>query len=178
VYTSLSLKIQRAYIIWRGAGMSIQGVRTCGDYMFSGHTVALTMLNFFITECKCGETASVLRFYVELMDFFFSFFFLIFVFDCWHLSFPVEKIPIQTLSNRTILFCRFQSIIREFSLSVFRFRLFQFCMAPMIGWWNVESSSLIFFLLPCIKLLQWGYAHWKELFGCTYYQRLEPIRTW
>nr|CAD7596773.1 unnamed protein product [Timema genevievae] len=39
-------KVQQAYVIW------FQGVRTCGDYMFSGHTVALTMLNFFITECK------------------------------------------------------------------------------------------------------------------------------
>ncbi|KAL3282363.1 hypothetical protein HHI36_005549 [Cryptolaemus montrouzieri] len=46
----LASKLSRAYFIWCGAGMSIQGVRTCGDYMFSGHTVALTMLNFFITE--------------------------------------------------------------------------------------------------------------------------------
>ncbi|XP_017892834.1 sphingomyelin synthase-related 1 isoform X1 [Ceratina calcarata] len=49
-YMDLYNKIAMAYVIWRGAGMSIQGVRTCGDYMFSGHTVALTMLNFFITE--------------------------------------------------------------------------------------------------------------------------------
>lgn len=51
-YVELYNKIAMAYVIWRCAGMSIQGVRTCGDYMFSGHTVALTMLNFFITECK------------------------------------------------------------------------------------------------------------------------------
>ncbi|KAF7398360.1 hypothetical protein HZH66_006257 [Vespula vulgaris] len=49
-YVELYNKIAMAYVIWRGAGMSIQGVRTCGDYMFSGHTVTLTMLNFFITE--------------------------------------------------------------------------------------------------------------------------------
>jgi hypothetical protein len=50
VFGDLATKLSQAYVIWRGAGMSIQGVRTCGDYMFSGHTVALTMLNFFITE--------------------------------------------------------------------------------------------------------------------------------
>jgi len=43
-------RLSQAFMIWQGGGMSIQGVRTCGDYMFSGHTVTLTLLNFFITE--------------------------------------------------------------------------------------------------------------------------------
>lgn len=50
LFADLARRLSQAFIIWRGAGLSIRGVKTCGDYMFSGHTVALTMLNFFITE--------------------------------------------------------------------------------------------------------------------------------
>lgn len=49
-FADLLTKIEQAYTIWTNAGLSIRGVRTCGDYMFSGHSVVLTMLNFFITE--------------------------------------------------------------------------------------------------------------------------------
>lgn len=32
--------------------MSLHGVRSCGDYMFSGHTTVITMISHFITECR------------------------------------------------------------------------------------------------------------------------------
>ncbi|KAB5555887.1 hypothetical protein PHYPO_G00039290, partial [Pangasianodon hypophthalmus] len=50
VYGDMWAKLQRAVAIWSGFGMTLTGVHTCGDYMFSGHTVVLTMLNFFVTE--------------------------------------------------------------------------------------------------------------------------------
>ncbi|XP_068613223.1 sphingomyelin synthase-related protein 1-like [Brachionichthys hirsutus] len=49
-YGDTFAKIQRALAIWSGFGMTLTGVQTCGDYMFSGHTVVITLLNFFVTE--------------------------------------------------------------------------------------------------------------------------------
>lgn len=54
-YGSWMERLSQAYLIWQGGGMSIQGVRTCGDYMFSGHTATITLLNFFITEYTSGN---------------------------------------------------------------------------------------------------------------------------
>ena len=51
-YGDLYSRVLRAFDIWRGFGMSLQGVKSCGDYMFSGHTSIITILNFLITECK------------------------------------------------------------------------------------------------------------------------------
>ncbi|XP_061613207.1 sphingomyelin synthase-related protein 1-like isoform X3 [Phyllopteryx taeniolatus] len=50
MYGDTWAKLRRAVAIWSGFGMTLTGVHTCGDYMFSGHTVVLTLLNFFVTE--------------------------------------------------------------------------------------------------------------------------------
>ena len=39
LYTSWYSRLTRMYEIWIGFGMSIQGVQTCGDYMFRTPTL-------------------------------------------------------------------------------------------------------------------------------------------
>eukprot|EP01127_Copromyxa_protea_P009947 TRINITY_DN238_c0_g1_i1.p1 TRINITY_DN238_c0_g1~~TRINITY_DN238_c0_g1_i1.p1 ORF type:complete len:395 (-),score=56.99 TRINITY_DN238_c0_g1_i1:69-1217(-) len=47
---SFEAMLDHAWSITKGGGMAMNGVRTCGDYMFSGHTVMLTLLNFMLVE--------------------------------------------------------------------------------------------------------------------------------
>ena len=78
MYGDMWAKLHRAIAIWSGFGMSLTGVHTCGDYMFSGHTVVITMLNFFVTECEWVTSFEQRRkkklkfFVVKMFLFFFS----------------------------------------------------------------------------------------------------------
>jgi len=59
MYNSEWQRIVRATEIVTGFGMTLTGLQTCGDYMFSGHTAYLTIFNHLITECKfdCTKNA-------------------------------------------------------------------------------------------------------------------------
>ncbi|EFC45151.1 hypothetical protein NAEGRDRAFT_48624 [Naegleria gruberi] len=48
--TTFDDKLKRALEITFGFGMSIMNVKTCGDYMFSGHMSMITILNYTINE--------------------------------------------------------------------------------------------------------------------------------
>jgi len=50
VHTTAIERIWRVAYIAVSGGMTINGNRICGDYMFSGHTVIITVLNLFIDE--------------------------------------------------------------------------------------------------------------------------------
>ncbi|KAI1708245.1 phosphatidylcholine:ceramide cholinephosphotransferase 1 [Ditylenchus destructor] len=48
--------LQQSFQIWFRVGLTIfGGKRTCGDYMFSGHTATITLLNHLITEYTPSE---------------------------------------------------------------------------------------------------------------------------
>nr|XP_022327960.1 sphingomyelin synthase-related protein 1-like isoform X2 [Crassostrea virginica] len=43
-------KFQRILVVYSGMGMKIGGMKTCGDYMFSGHTITITVATLTAIE--------------------------------------------------------------------------------------------------------------------------------
>ncbi|KAL5018907.1 hypothetical protein ScPMuIL_004629 [Solemya velum] len=76
MYGDTWVKLRRTLEIWMGFGMTLQGVRTCGDYMFSGHTVIITILNFFITEYTSRRQIYFLHTFTWVLNVFGIFFIL------------------------------------------------------------------------------------------------------
>ena len=58
---SLAARFKKATLIFIGQGMSSFGVKTCGDYLYSGHTCTLVLATHFINECKLRTGSDVLR---------------------------------------------------------------------------------------------------------------------
>ncbi|KAK7111697.1 sphingomyelin synthase-related protein 1-like isoform X2 [Littorina saxatilis] len=75
-YGDMWSRVQRTFEIWKGLGMTLQGVKSCGDYMFSGHTVIITTLNFFITEYTPSDSCYYLHLASWVLNIFGIFFIL------------------------------------------------------------------------------------------------------
>jgi hypothetical protein len=44
--------MKRIMVVYSGMGMKVGGMKTCGDYMFSGHTITMTTATLIAIECK------------------------------------------------------------------------------------------------------------------------------
>uniref|UniRef100_A0A7E4UVG7 SAM domain-containing protein n=1 Tax=Panagrellus redivivus TaxID=6233 RepID=A0A7E4UVG7_PANRE len=97
-YGNLAAKLTQAFNIWSKLGMSIQGVRTCGDYMFSGHTTVITLLNHFITEYT-PQSWHALHTATWIMNFFGIFFIL-----AGHEHYSIDVFIAFYISSRMFLY--------------------------------------------------------------------------
>lgn len=68
---TLEEKMERAWEIGSRFGMTINGVETCGDYLFSGHSVAVTLLNFLLTEYTPFKGLHIFTWVLNLFGLFF-----------------------------------------------------------------------------------------------------------
>lgn len=49
-FVTIGVRLKKATLIFVGQGMSSFGVKTCGDYLYSGHTCTLVLATHFINE--------------------------------------------------------------------------------------------------------------------------------
>lgn len=98
--TSTSVIAERVLQLVSGFGLSINGQHTfCGDYIFSGHTVALTLSYLIIAECKLKKVQTIRIFYIlrirSTLEFIFPF-----------ISRFTQEIPATTLAILADVHCR------------------------------------------------------------------------
>ncbi|XP_015586258.1 sphingomyelin synthase-related 1 isoform X2 [Cephus cinctus] len=168
-YKELYNKIAMAYVIWRGAGMSIQGVRTCGDYMFSGHTVALTMLNFFITEYTSRQLY-FLHTFTWMLNMFGIFFIL-----AAHEHYSIDVFVAFYITSRLFLYyhtlANNQALMqRDSNRTRIWFPLFSFFESSVDGIVpnEYESPSSIIFNFICTCKDAWNYVR-----SCNCFQKTQ-----
>uniref|UniRef100_A0A1B6KKU3 SAM domain-containing protein n=1 Tax=Graphocephala atropunctata TaxID=36148 RepID=A0A1B6KKU3_9HEMI len=168
-------KMQQAYIIWKGAGMSIQGVRTCGDYMFSGHTVALTMLNFFITEYTPRDIY-LLHTFTWMMNCFGIFFIL-----SGHEHYSIDVFIAFYITSRLFLYyhtlANNQSLMqRDTGRTRIWFPLFSFFESDVDGIVPNEYESPIVVLKQLFRLSKQMYKKSVLLFNSHYLNVISETR--
>ncbi|CAG5120763.1 unnamed protein product [Candidula unifasciata] len=97
-YADWYSRFYRTFEIWKGMGMSLQGVRSCGDYMFSGHTSIITLLNFFITEYTPRK-----YYYVHIVSWVLNFFGIFFLLAA-HEHYSIDVFMAFYLSSRLFMY--------------------------------------------------------------------------
>eukprot|EP01120_Amphizonella_sp_Union-15-10_P009029 TRINITY_DN3343_c0_g1_i1.p1 TRINITY_DN3343_c0_g1~~TRINITY_DN3343_c0_g1_i1.p1 ORF type:complete len:296 (+),score=10.25 TRINITY_DN3343_c0_g1_i1:298-1185(+) len=150
--------LHRAWEITLGLGLSIKGVRTCGDYMFSGHTSALTILNYTINEYTPSDWKG-LHIASWVMNFFGMFLVL-----AAHEHYTIDVLIAFYISSRLFVWYHAMANSRPVSSSIAMTAVF-----PLFGYLEDETKGVIpnEYEWPWTAIKR-GYLSWKHYFGTAF----------
>ncbi|CAL1528679.1 unnamed protein product [Lymnaea stagnalis] len=158
-YADIYTRLERTFEIWKGMGMSLQGVRSCGDYMFSGHTSIITLFNFFITEYTPRK-----YYFVHIASWCLNFFGIFFLLAA-HEHYSIDVFMAFYLSSR--LFMYYHTLANNRALMApdagrtrVWFPLFSFFESKCEGRVSNHFELPFKYFLPCCKVLYtWLMTH-------------------
>jgi len=134
VGSSMEEKLAEAWRIMSGLALSINGLRTCGDYMFSGHTIVMTLLNYFINEYSPSNYEG-LRIVTWVLNFFGMFFVL-----AAHEHYTIDVVVAFYISSR--LFTHYHDLASGVTLSNRR-GLQRRSFLPMFHYFEEHSDGVV-----------------------------------
>lgn len=97
-YVTMEARLRRAFEIFSGGGMTLTGLKTCGDYMFSGHTIVLTLLNHLITEYTPSRW-----YYLHIVSWMFNLFGIFFILAA-HEHYSIDVVIAFYITSRVFLY--------------------------------------------------------------------------